>query len=83
MSILDQIRADPLGALRNAIVFAQQARTTIAAVTDAVKDGSAALSVTDKGELDGLLTQEAAESRAAHDSLASALDEADQRGDGA
>lgn len=73
---------DWLKMARDGIALLQQGRQAVTAVVDAVKDGSAALSTTDKAELDRLLAEETRESRAAHDSLKAALDEADQRGDG-
>lgn len=74
---------DLLKMAQNALALAREGRQAFDRVRDAAKDGKAALSATDQAELDRLLAEEARESKAAHDSLASALDEADQRGDGA
>lgn len=64
---------DWLGKLRDGIALAQQARAAISSVTDAVKDGTAALSTTDQAELNRLLEAEKAESRVAHDTLEEAI----------
>jgi hypothetical protein len=64
---------------REALAMASQARTTLASVADAVKDGRTGLATTDQAELNRLLAEEAKESRAAHDSLDAAIREAEAR----
>lgn len=71
---------DLLAKAREALALVRQGREALSRVTDAVKDGSAALSATDKAELDRLLAEETRESRAAHDSLEAAIAAAEGRG---
>lgn len=70
---------DWLKMARDGIALLQQGRETVTRVADAVKDGSAALSTEDQAELDRLLAQETAESKAAHDSLEEAIRAAEAR----
>lgn len=72
MSILEQAR--------KALALAAEARSAIAAVTAAAADSAAALSTTDKAELDRMLAHERDQTRAAHDELNEALDKAALRG---
>lgn len=53
-----------------------QGRGTIDRVKDAISDSKEALSSTEKAQLEQLLSQEAEESKAAHDSLNAAIDAA-------
>lgn len=71
---------DWLGKARAAIAAIREGRTALAHVVDAVKDGTAAINTTDQAELNRLLAEETAESRAAHDSLEEAIKAAEARG---
>jgi hypothetical protein len=64
---------DWLAKAREALALVKEGRAALGKVVDAVKDGSAALSTTDQAELNRLLAEETAESRAAHDSLEEAI----------
>lgn len=52
-----------------------QGREALAAVVDAVKDGKAALDVNSQAELNALLEQEKAETKAAYNNLRDAIAE--------
>lgn len=71
---------DWLEKARAALAVIRSGRTALASVVDAVKDGSAAINTTDQAELNRLLAEETAESRAAHDSLEEAIAAAEARG---
>jgi hypothetical protein len=64
---------------RDAVAMVSEGRQALSSVVSAVRDGTAALSTTDQAELDRLLAKETAESRAAHDELEQAIQDAEKR----
>lgn len=68
MSILERAR--------QAMEMIANARGTLTQIASAVRDGTEAISTSDKEELQAILEREKAESRAAHDDLAAAIAEA-------
>lgn len=58
---------------RDALNLIKQGREALAKVADSVADGTAALAAGDQAELDRMLEEELAETRAAHASLAQAI----------
>lgn len=64
---------DVLALVKSGLALMAEGRETIASVVDAVRDGKAALSTKDQGELNILLAQEQRETEAAHNALARAI----------
>lgn len=70
---------DWLKRARDAAAMISEGRQALSSVVSAVRDGTAALSTTDQAELDKLLAAEAEQSRAAHDELERAIQDAENR----
>lgn len=58
---------------RKALDLIQQGRDALAAITSAVKDGTAAISANEQATLNSMLEKERAETKSAHDNLQNAI----------